>query len=190
MKKLMIVAIVFAIALSASYASAGNVCYDNNHKQCPCPDQSNSAYGVSATIGSMANSGGNEITVSGAKSNNSITTGNADSKVDGTIYVNSNSKSGMWTMGSQTNSAKDLELAISAYADTGTNVITVKDKNKNKPSYSKSGMFGTHHMTVSESTNSIKTGNSTSKTNGVIMVNSNVKIGCPCSEQPSCGCAR
>lgn len=165
MKKILIVGIfVFAFALTMNVAFAGT-CYNSQHQVCPCPDQSNTAIGVTNGISSQAISGGN--TISGAFAGGSIYTGASISGAAGINAINSNLKTGM-SMGtsSQTNTAMFSENGITSGSQSGVN-----------------GISGT---LVGGGT--VVSGASISGAKGINLVNTNIKIGCSCFGRPTCGC--
>jgi hypothetical protein len=164
MKKLMIVAFVFAIALTASVAFAGDRCFDRHHNPCPCPDQSNSAVGVSNGISSQAISGGSSIS-GGYVGGGTIVSGASVSKVIGLNAINSNVKTGMsYGSSAQTNSAMFSDNVISSGSQSGVSTIS-------------GGYVGG---------GTIVAGASISKVKGINLINTNVKIGCGCYTPHCC----
>lgn len=155
MKKLIFVGVlVFAFALTMNVAFAG--CCGGYMQQCSCPDQSNTAVGVKNTVSSQAVSGGNEISKSFV-GGTIISTGTSTSSTLGANAVNSNVKTGFsFGPSAQTNTALMVENGVLSGAQSGGNVVK------------KSVVFGT---------TGIYTGASTSKTAGINLVNTNVKLG-------------
>ncbi len=148
MKKLMIVAVfVFAFALTANVAFAN--CGMCGYNPCPCPDQSNTAIGVSNNVGASANTGANTTGWSFWKSG-TIVTGDAGASASGLNAINSNYASG-WGSKTQTNKAYGVSNNVGADANTGAN----------------SAMGGGY----------VQTGNAGATAQGVNLVNTNIKIG-------------
>lgn len=168
MKKLIIVGVfVFAFALTMNVAFAE--CIGCGQQQCPCPDQSNTAINVNNGVSSSAYTGNNTIYQAGI-SGNGINTGNATSSARGISAVNSNVALGDTGRGdyTQTNKAYKVDNGTASLADTGLNSI--------------------YQAHVSGAGTAISTGNSTSRVSGISLVNTNVKIGCPCRKQgTTCG---
>ncbi|MFA6383460.1 MAG: hypothetical protein WCX17_03480 [Parcubacteria group bacterium] len=116
MKKLITAAVfVFAFALAVTPALAGTTCCKKPQK-CPCPDQSNTAVGVSNTVTAGANTGNNMSMgfFSG------VATGPAFSTASGVNAINTNVKTG-WSTGSQQNGAYGVSNTVASAANTGYN---------------------------------------------------------------------
>ena len=153
MKKIMIVGVfVFAIALTANVAFAE--CNGGCQQSCPCPDQSNTAFGVKNIVSSSAYNGGNSIS-GGFVGGGTITTGGAISSATGINAVNSNVKIGSsWGSKAQTNNAKKVTNQVTSAAGNGGNSIS--------------------GFVVGGGT--ITTGGAISRAKGINLVNTNVKI--------------
>ncbi len=162
MKKFMVLgAVVFAFALTTSVAFA--FCGMCGFNPCPCPEQSNSAYNVTNEVSAVSTTGINSNAyVFGSAG---ITTGGAGSAVMGINAINSNLKTGMsFGPSAQTNKAINVANTVAAGSYTGQNTNTY------------TGCA------------TINTGGALSAAKGINLVNTNVKIGCPCAGQPNCGC--
>lgn len=156
MKKLMIVAVLlFAFALTVAPALAYDGCGQCGssmfRNRCACPDQSNTATGVTNNISSKASVGDNTV-MGGFFGGGAIFTDSAISQTEGVNAINSNLKTG-FSMGSQsqTNTAKFVTNNISSEASVGGNTVIG------------SGM--------------VMTGGASSATRGINLVNTNLKIG-------------
>lgn len=145
--------LVFALALTLNVAFAREQrCYNQQHQQCPCPDQSNDANDIVNEFSAVSSTGNNDVAF--AFGSAGIYTGDAYASVLGANAVNSNLKTG-FSFGSsaQTNKAVFVKNSTTAASNTGYNTVKF-----------------TGAATVA-------TGAAVSTVKGINLVNTNVKLG-------------
>jgi len=130
--------------------------------------QTNVAIGVSNDVTAISDSGNNEIEKICINGDASIDTGNANASATGINAINTSFAMNK-VYGGQKNIAKEAMNSVGAQSTTGNNEI-------------EKGKIG--------GSASITTGMTISKAKGINLINTSIKIGCPCYGSYPCNCAR
>jgi hypothetical protein len=154
--------LMIVAVLVFAFAITMNVALATGHN-----GQTNTAIGVSNSVTAISDTGYNNIGQVCVSGSASISTGDAMSEAAGINAINT-SFAMKKVYGGQTNNAMGAENSVGAQATTGTNGIT---------------------MARIGGGTSISTGKSVSKVKGINLINTSIKIGCPCIGVPTCGCA-